>query len=214
MKLTVMSVYDATGLRFRMKQERQLVEKILRALPSPTRSSFQAAFLRAEPSRAKLPSRSLNAVGGLLAKSVRLGPGDDAAVLSPSGETDWVLSCDAFIENVHFHRKLHPPDSVGYKSLARATSDLAAMGAAPRYFLLTLGLPKSLKPSWLDGFLQGMRRAAHELKGQIIGGDTTAISELVISITVLGEIAPDLAITRSGARPGDLIYVSGTLGRA
>ena len=209
-----MSVYGATGLRFRMKQERQLVEKILRALPSPTHSSFQAAFLRAERSRAKLPSRSLNAVGGLLAKSVRLGPGDDAAVLSPSGETDWVLSCDAFIENVHFHRKLHPPDSVGYKSLARATSDLAAMGAAPRCFLLTLALPKPLTGTWLADFLKGMARASRELGIFIIGGDTTAGRTAAISITVLGEIPQGKAILRSGAKAGDLIYVSGPLGRA
>jgi thiamine-monophosphate kinase len=192
-----MSLSDATGRKFRMKQEGQLIEKILRGLGSKTYSSISASRLRA-----------------LRPMPITLGPGDDAAVLRPSGRTELVLTCDASLEGVHFRRDTHPPESIGYKSLARATSDIAAMGATPRFFLLTLSLPKSIKPAWLDGFLSGMRRAARELKVQIIGGDTTASSEVVISITVLGEIAPGLAVKRSGARPGDLIYVSGTLGRA
>jgi thiamine-monophosphate kinase len=180
-----------------MKQERQLIEKILRGLGSKSGSSFSASRLTAVR---PLP--------------ITLGPGDDAAVIRPSAKTALVLTCDASLEGVHFRRDFHPPESIGYKSLARATSDIAAMGATPRFFLLTLGLPKSVKAAWLDGFLRGMRRAARELKLQIVGGDTTAGSQIVISITVLGEIAPALAVTRSGAQPGDLVYVSGTLGRA
>jgi thiamine-monophosphate kinase len=179
-----------------MKQERQLVEKILRALPSFTDSSFPRSGLRKQP------------------ETVRLGPGDDAAVLSPSGETDLVLSCDAFIEGVHFRAKTHPPASVGYKALARATSDLAAMGATPRYFLLTLAVPKTRVRTWLDDFLKGMARAARELGLAIIGGDTTVAEAVSISITVFGEISRGGAVPRSGAKPGDLIYVSGKLGRA
>jgi thiamine-monophosphate kinase len=179
-----------------MKQERQLVEKILRALPSFTDSSFPRSGLRKQP------------------EAIRLGPGDDAAVLSPSGETDLVLSCDAFIEGVHFRAKTHPPASVGYKALARATSDLAGMGATPRYFLLTLALPKARAGTWLDNFLKGMARAARELGIAIIGGDTTVADAVSISITVLGEIFRGAAVPRSGAKPGDLIYVSGKLGRA
>jgi thiamine-monophosphate kinase len=169
-----------------MMPERQLVEKIARALPSGRRG----------------PSR------------LRLGIGDDAAVLSPGGRTDWVLSCDTFLEGVHFRVKTHPPDSVGYKALARAVSDLAAMGATPRFFLLTLALPSSRIGPWLDAFLQGMDRAARELGISAIGGDTTRSRAVFVSITVLGEIAPSRALTRSGARPGDIIYVSGKLGRA
>jgi thiamine-monophosphate kinase len=180
-----------------MKQEGQLIEKILRRLGSESSSSYLASPLN-----------------GSRAMPITLGPGDDAAVLRPSGKTELVLTCDASLEGVHFRRDVHPPESIGYKSLARATSDIAAMGAAPRFFLLTIGLPKSIRDTWLDRFLLGMRRAARDLKLQIIGGDTTAGSEVVISITVVGEIAPGFAITRSGARPGDLIYVSGTLGRA
>jgi thiamine-monophosphate kinase len=169
-----------------MAHERQLVEKIAGAL-TPTR----AASTR-----------------------LKLGIGDDAAVISPVGRTEWVLSCDTFLEDVHFRAKTHPPDSVGYKALARATSDLAAMGAVPRYFLLTLALPAARTGPWLDAFLKGMARAARELAISVIGGDTARSRRTFISITVLGEVSPGRALTRSGARPGDIIYVSGKLGRA
>jgi thiamine-monophosphate kinase len=197
-----------------MKQERQLVEKILRALRSTPSSSFPWSGLSSPQTNAGKRARAASTTPGRGPTTIRLGPGDDAAILSPSGETDWVLSCDAFVHGVHFRAETHPPDSVGYKSLARASSDLAAMGAAPRYFLLTLALPKSLADRWLDGFLKGMARAARELGIHIVGGDTTRGANVSISITVIGEIARGTAVPRSGARPGDLIFVSGKLGRA
>jgi thiamine-monophosphate kinase len=169
-----------------MIQERQLVRKIAHAL----------APARAASSRLKM------------------GIGDDAAVLSPAGRTEWVLSCDTFLEDVHFRAKTHPPDSVGYKALSRASSDLAAMGATPRYYLLTLALPATRTGAWLEAFLKGMARAGRELGITIIGGDTTKSRTVFTSVTVLGEISPGRALTRSGARPGDIIYVSGKLGRA
>jgi thiamine-monophosphate kinase len=142
-----------------------------------------------------------------------LGIGDDSAILSPDSRTDWVVSCDAFLEGVHFLWKVHPPDSVGYKSLVRAASDLVAMGATPQYFLMTLAtVPRN--GAWLDGFLAGMARAARSLGMRLIGGDTTRSRAISISITVIGEVARGHAITRSGARPGDLIYVTGRLGGA
>ncbi len=146
--------------------------------------------------------------------ALRLGIGDDAAVISSGGKSDWVLSCDAFLEGVHFLAKTHPADSVGYKSLARATSDLAAMGATPRYFLLALAIPAGRTGVWLDEFLNGMARAARSLKIVLAGGDTTKGSVVSISIAVVGEIGRGQAVTRSGASPGDIIYVSGTLGGA
>ena len=197
-----------------MEQESQLVEKILRRLPFTVVSPLPRLRLtapRPKSRRAATPART-DARRGPAA--LRLGPGDDAAILSRLPKADLVLSCDAFIEGVHFRANTHPPESVGYKSLARATSDLAAMGAVPRYFLLTLALPKSRTVRWLDGFLKGMSRASRELGVAIIGGDTTLSPTVSISITVLGEIAPGTAVGRSGARPGDLIYVSGKLGRA
>ncbi len=145
---------------------------------------------------------------------MRLGIGDDAAVLAPGRNTEWVLSCDAFLDGVHFLAQSYPADSVGYKSLVRAASDLAAMGAQPRIFFLTLGLPARLTREWLDEFLRGMGRAARLLGMRLAGGDTTKSGTVSISITVLGEVARGQAVTRSGARPGDILYVSGKLGRA
>ena len=146
--------------------------------------------------------------------ALRLGIGDDAAIISPGARNDWVFSCDAFLEDVHFVAKAHPPDSIGYKSLVRATSDLAAMGATPRYFLLTLAIPETRTGAWLDQFLKGMARAAHSMNMVLAGGDTTKNDIVSISVTVIGEIARGQGVTRSGARPGDIINVSGRLGRA
>jgi thiamine-monophosphate kinase len=145
---------------------------------------------------------------------LRLGPGDDAAIIAPRRGTEVVVTCDAFLEGVHFLADAHPADSVGYKALARATSDLAAMGATPRWFLLTLALPAERAGRWLGEFLRGLRRAARSLGLRLAGGDTTKCARMAASVTVIGEIAPGRAVTRAGARPGDLIYVSGRLGRA
>ncbi len=156
-----------------------------------------------------VPSQLGRGSGGL-----RLGIGDDAAVIRPVRRTELVLTCDAFLEGVHFLAGTHPPDSVGYKSLVRATSDIAAMGATPRFFLLTLALPRKRTGRWLDEFLRGMGRAARSLGMRLMGGDTTKSAEVAIGITVVGEVGSGQLVTRSGARPGDLIYVSGILGRA
>jgi thiamine-monophosphate kinase len=146
---------------------------------------------------------------------LRVGIGDDAAVLRPGTGTEWVVTTDAFLENVHFIRKMHPPRAAGYKALARATSDIAAMGARARYFFLTLGLPDSLAGGWLDDFLDGMARAGRRFGLTLAGGDTTKYPFVVANLTVLGEIAGrGKAILRSGARPGDLLCVSGRLGEA
>lgn len=141
------------------------------------------------------------------------GIGDDAAVLSPRAGSGWAISCDLSLEGVHFGAA-YPPDSVGYKALARATSDLAAMGARPRYFLLALALPASKTSQWLGGFAAGMSRAARQFHSRLIGGDVSKSASVAICITVLGELPAGRAVPRSAARPGDLIYVSGTLGRA
>jgi thiamine-monophosphate kinase len=145
---------------------------------------------------------------------VRLAIGDDAALLRPAPSHELVLTCDAFLENAHFLADVHPPDSVGYKALARATSDLAAMGAKPLCFLLTLALPPKRAGRWLDAFLKGMSRAARRFHLTLAGGDTASHSTVAIDVTVLGEIREGMAVTRAGARPGDAIYVSGKLGRA
>jgi thiamine-monophosphate kinase len=123
------------------------------------------------------------------------------------------VSCDFSLEGTHFQSQ-YPPQSVGYKSLARATSDLAAMGARPRYFLLALALPASKTSQWLERFASGMSRAAGEFNSRLIGGDVSKSGSVAICITVLGEIPAHLGVLRSGAKPGDFIYVSGALGAA
>jgi thiamine-monophosphate kinase len=145
---------------------------------------------------------------------LRIGIGDDAAVLRPAAGTEWVVTTDAFLENVHFLRKFHPPKSVGYKALARATSDIAAMGARPRYFFLTVGLPDACTAAWLDSFLDGLARAARRFGLTLAGGDTTKYPLVVASLTIVGEVNRGKAILRSGARPGDLLCASGRLGEA
>jgi thiamine-monophosphate kinase len=175
-----------------MKREVQLVDRVARALGS------KFAIGRVPEDRAPL----------------QFGIGDDAAVFRIPAGHQCVVSCDAFVEGIHFRLDTQPPDSVGYKCLARATSDLAAMGATPRYFLLTLAIPGARTGRWLDAFLAGMARASKQLRIRAIGGDTTQSDRISISVTVIGEVRSGYAVSRSGARPGDLIYVSGTLGRA
>lgn len=145
---------------------------------------------------------------------IALGIGDDAALFAPRRGYETILTCDWFLEGTHFLRDKHPADSVGWKSLARALSDIAAMGGEPRCFLLSLALPESLAGRWLDRFLSGLRRASYKLQCPLAGGDTTRQQKVLINVTVVGEIRQSRAVLRSGARPGDIIYVSGRLGEA
>lgn len=175
-----------------MDSEGQLIGRVIAALPSEKRA----------------PRRLARSHG------LRLGIGDDAAVLRPSVHKEWVFSCDAFLEGVHFIAKRSPAGSAGYKSLVRATSDLTAMGATPRFFFLTLAIPPTRTGTWLDKFLKGMAAAATQLGMRLVGGDTTRFPKVMVSITVLGEIPRGQVVTRAGGRPGDLLYVSGSLGGA
>jgi thiamine-monophosphate kinase len=145
---------------------------------------------------------------------VRLGIGDDAAVFRSTPGCEQILTCDWFLEGSHFLRDKHPADAVGWKCLARAVSDVAAMGGVPRCFLLSLALPATHEGVWLDQFLGGLRRAAKRFECVIAGGDTTRNENILIDVTVVGEARTGRAILRSGARPGDALFVSGRLGEA
>lgn len=163
-------------------------------------------------------TRLLTGRGGLRgevgAKFLSLGIGDDAALVSGTTGYELVLTCDWFLEGTHFLRGKHPADTVGWKCLARAVSDIAAMGAVPRCFLLSLALPRELAGGWLDDFLGGLRRAARRFGCSLAGGDTTERREILINVTVVGEVRSGREVRRSGAGPGDIIYVSGRLGEA
>ncbi len=150
-----------------------------------------------------------------------LGAGDDSALLTPRPGYDTILTCDWFLEGTHFLPGKHPADSIGWKCLARALSDVAAMGGQPRCFLLSLALPgklalreKAKGTVWLDEFLRGLRRAARRFGCVLAGGDTTQRREILSNVTVIGEVLAGRAVLRSGARAGDRVFVSGTLGEA
>jgi thiamine-monophosphate kinase len=147
-------------------------------------------------------------------RTLAAGVGDDAALWLPSKGWQTILTCDWFLEGSHFLRDKHPPDAVGWKCLARAVSDIAAMGGEPRCFLLSLALPSELTGKWMDEFLGGLRRASHALGCEAAGGDTTRQDKVLISVAIVGEVRTGYAVLRSGAKPADLIYVSGTLGEA
>jgi len=142
---------------------------------------------------------------------VRCGIGDDAAVVTTPPGMDLVLTMDTLVAGIHFPATTSPED-IGYKALAVNLSDLAAMGAEPRWITMSLTLPQD-PASWLEGFMAGFSILAEQYSLSLIGGDL-AHGPLSITIQLHGVLPAGTAIYRSGARPGDRIYVSGTLGDA
>lgn len=144
-------------------------------------------------------------------RDVRVGVGDDAAVLA--APSSLAVSTDALVEGEDFTGAADPY-LVGRKAMNVNLSDLAAMGATPLHALLTLGLPRETPVAWLDGFLDGFRAAAREQAVAIVGGDLTAARERFASVTVLGRVSEEGPLRRGGGGPGDELWVSGTLGAA
>jgi len=145
---------------------------------------------------------------------VRVGIGDDAAVLQGDRERDWVVTTDMLIEDVHFLRRAQPAAAVGWKALARSLSDMAAMAARPRFALVALAAPPALAPTWVRECFAGIGRLARRFGVIVIGGDLSSAPQIVIDVQVLGEVRTGAAVLRRGARPGDVLFVSGTLGLA
>jgi thiamine-monophosphate kinase len=144
-------------------------------------------------------------------RDVLLGVGDDAALLAVPAGCALVAATDTLVEGRHFLPDA-PPDSVGHQALAVNLSDLAAMGAEPAWALLSLSLPGA-DPAWLEPFAAGLYALAGRHGVALVGGDTVR-GPLVVTITALGFVEPALALRRDGARPGDLLYVSGWPGEA
>ena len=141
------------------------------------------------------------------------GPGDDAAVLSrPPGEV--CVTVDAVVEGVHFRRALGPLGDVGHKALAVNLSDLAAMGARPRWALVALGVPRGFSLREARALGAGFGALARKTGVALIGGNVTRAPGLSLTVTVGGEVGRKGALPRSGARPGNVVWVSGTLGDA
>ena len=146
---------------------------------------------------------------------VAVGPGDDAAVIEPARGTLDVLTTDALVDGIHFDLRFTPPDAVGHRALAVNLSDLAAMGAEPRAALLSLLLPDDLDVGSLDGIMDGLLALAARYRVALVGGNITRTTgPLTIDMTVTGSVRPRRVLTRAGARPGDDVYLTGTLGSA
>lgn len=157
----------------------------------------------------RIRSQAAKVRGGRLG----VGIGDDcAAVPLPRGH-EALITTDFSLENVHFKRAWHPPESVGHRCLARGLSDIAAMGGEPRAVFLSLAVPRNLSQNWVDGFLFGLLKLAGQFKVTLAGGDTAeSPGGILADIVVLGSVATGEAVRRSGAKPGDRIYVTGELG--
>jgi len=139
------------------------------------------------------------------------GIGDDVAVIE-MGEKALLVTTDILIEGIHFERSWINPYQLGGKALAVNLSDIAAMGGTPKYFLISIGLPKNLLYSFISSLYRGLKEEAKRFCVGLIGGDTSLSNKIVINICLLGEGKKENLLFRNGARVGDDLYVSGTLG--
>ncbi len=149
--------------------------------------------------------------------SVALAPGDDCGALRvPGGDLEWLVTADQVVQGRHFVRDRHPPRDLGRKALVRPLSDIAAMGGRPLCFLQTVCLPEwASRSAWHEEFQTGMRAAAEEIDLPdlaLLGGDVASGDLFVATVTAIGQVEQGTALLRSGARPGDQLYVTGRLG--
>ena len=167
--------------------------------------------------------RSVRSLGevGLIARlarrlhepaSVHTAIGDDAAVLRGPGGTLWLFACDMLVENTHFRRGRLPAEWIGWKALACNVSDIAAMGGRPHWAVVSLGLPPATPVRFVDEVYRGLERCAKRFGVAIVGGDTTRAPQVVMDVAILGTVIPRHLTLRSGARPGDAVFVTGRLG--
>jgi thiamine-monophosphate kinase len=143
---------------------------------------------------------------------LKLGIGDDCAIYQPKPGEDLVFTTDFLIENVHFTRATHPPRAIGHKALARGLSDIAAMGAHPRFCLLSLALPEWATTRFINSLFDGLQDLAAQTRCPLAGGDLSHAPLLLCDIVVCGSVPSGQALLRTGAQPGDGIWVSGSLG--
>jgi len=146
-------------------------------------------------------------------RRIPAGIGDDCALLRIPAHHDALVTTDFSLEGVHFRREWHSPESVGHRCLARGLSDIAAMGGEPLAAFLSLGLPAKLRQAWVDGFFRGWLDLGKQFGVTLAGGDISeSRAGVLIDVVVVGFVPRGQAVLRSGARPGDRIYVTGELG--
>lgn len=143
---------------------------------------------------------------------VEIGIGDDCAAVRFSQGNLVLATTDSQVEDVHFLKRVISPSDLARRAVAVSVSDIAAMGGVPRYILASVGFSKDEDEEYLNNLMSGFEAALEEFGVSLIGGNLTASEKMFIDITVLGEAEPGSVVKRSGAKPGDLIYVSGTLG--
>jgi thiamine-monophosphate kinase len=161
----------------------------------------------------RLASRSLGGHKSERHRAILTGIGDDCAVLRQLAGCDSLVTTDFTLEGIHFRRDWHPPESVGHRCLARGLSDIAAMGGEPVAVFLSLALPHDLSQTWLDRFARSLISLAKTYGAIMAGGDTAQSPDGVLAdIIVIGSVPKGKSVLRSGAKPGDRIYVSGELG--
>ena len=151
------------------------------------------------------------AAGCLRHKSVVKGIGDDAAVVQLSKDLFLLFTADMLIEDVHFKRG-QSPQLIGHKAIACSLSDIAAMGGIPRYALVSVAFPENLKASTALGIYRGMQKTAKKFGLSIIGGDTNAADKIIIDVSMCGVVENNRFVLRGGAKKGDSIFVTGSLG--
>ncbi len=150
---------------------------------------------------------------GYGSKLIATGIGDDCAVLRVPEGHEMLVTTDFSLEGVHFRREWHPAETVGHRCLTRGLSDIASMGGEPLAAFLSLALPADLPQRWADQFVKGMLALARRFGITLAGGDTAQSPAGVLAdISVVGSVPAGQAILRSGARPGDSIFVTGELG--
>ena len=145
-------------------------------------------------------------------KSVIKGIGDDTAVIKWTRDKYLLFTCDMLVEDVHFRRMKATPYQIGWKALGRNLSDVAAMGGVGRYAVVSVGLDPYASVSLADGIWKGLNAIAKRFGVSIVGGDTVRSRKLIIDVSLIGEVRKKYLVLRSGAKPGDAIFVTGSLG--
>lgn len=158
--------------------------------------------------------RALRRAGAAGGKTVVLGIGDDAAVLRTRAGEDVVVSTDSLVEGVHFRWEHEPAAAIGRRAMAAALSDLAAMGARPLGVVIALAAPPTLELARLDGLVRGLAKASRRWDAPLVGGNVARSSDCALALTALGAVRRGRALRRDAARPGDRLFVTGTLGGA